>query len=52
MEVIVFVIIVIAALLVIASGIWVAIALVNAISARQGRTQETVTEDSVQNTER
>jgi len=33
MEVIIFVIIVIAALLVIVSGIWVAIALVNAISA-------------------
>jgi len=33
MEVIIFIIIVIAALLTIASGVWVAIALVNAISA-------------------
>ncbi|MFQ6035036.1 MAG: hypothetical protein ACE5NM_04200 [Sedimentisphaerales bacterium] len=37
MEVIIFVIIVIAAFWAIASGIWVAIALVSAISARQGR---------------
>jgi len=37
MDVFILVIVVIGALFVIASGIWVAIALVNAISARQGR---------------
>jgi len=37
MEVVIVVLVVIAALLVIASGVWVAIALVSAISTHQGK---------------